>query len=400
MHGRISMDTSGSTPTLTKWAEGTAPRSRLAHEAALLAAVTHPGVVRFVEHRTGEERDELVTEFAGATTLADHRPATVAGVAGLGAAIADTVADLHDMGLAHGALQADHVVLGARRRPVLCSLSSGSYDAVDRPGDVVALGELVTELVHGVAQRRVGSERRAWAAVLDAATDAVDGRCDAREIAGRLAAVPGARIDADDEADRPVVDRIDEDLAGTRTWRHRVVSFEGAPAAPSRRVLVAVGFALVAIVIGLVAASGARRGGDVEDRLLGLATPTSVPTARPTATPVPERSARPPDCPPGPDVDGDGCGDDTEVVGRLIRHGDTWYEVGEPGDLVVLGHWSCAPLATPAVLRPSTGELFVFDRWPSAQAAVEVTSAGVVAGASSLVLGEVDGCDVPLADAS
>ena len=396
MHGRISMDTSGPTSTLTKRAEGTGPRSRLAHEATVLAAVTHPGVVRYVDYRTGDERDELVTEFAGATTLADHRPTTLAGVAGLGAAIADTVADLHDMGLAHGALQADHVVLGARRRPVLCSLSAASYDEGVRPADVVALGEIVAELLDGVPQPRVGAERRARASVLDAATDAIEGNCDARELAGRLAAVPGARIDAGDEADRHAGDGADPDLAGTRTWRHRVVPLGSAPPTPSRRVLVAAGVALAVVVVALLAASGKRQGGNVEERLLGLAPPTALPAVGATATPL----AGPPECPAGLDVDGDGCGDDTEVIGRLIRHGETWYEVGEPGDVVVLGHWSCAPVATPAVLRPATGELFVFDRWPSAETAVEVASAEVVLGASMLVLGQVDGCDVPIAEAS
>ena len=100
-------------------------------------------------------------------------------------------------------------------------------------------------------------------------------------------------------------------------------------------------------------------------------------------------------------VDGDGCGDDTEVIGRLIRHGDRWYEVGEPGDVVVLGHWSCAPVATPAVLRPATGELFVFDRWPSVDSPVSVVSSTTVdQSATSLVIGTIDGCDAPMVEPS
>lgn len=41
---------------------------------------------------------------------------------------------------------------------------------------------------------------------------------------------------------------------------------------------------------------------------------------------------------------------------------DGW-EIGIEGDLVSLGDWSCSGTRTPAVARPATGELFVFDAW-------------------------------------
>lgn len=40
------------------------------------------------------------------------------------------------------------------------------------------------------------------------------------------------------------------------------------------------------------------------------------------------------------------------------------YDIGEPGDIVVLGDWWCRDLPTAAVLRPATGQLYVFERWP------------------------------------
>jgi hypothetical protein len=40
------------------------------------------------------------------------------------------------------------------------------------------------------------------------------------------------------------------------------------------------------------------------------------------------------------------------------------YEVGQPGDVIVLGRWRCGPTAFPAVLRPPTGEVWIFDSWP------------------------------------
>ncbi|MEZ5176867.1 MAG: hypothetical protein R2746_00910 [Acidimicrobiales bacterium] len=40
------------------------------------------------------------------------------------------------------------------------------------------------------------------------------------------------------------------------------------------------------------------------------------------------------------------------------------YEVGEPGDLVVVEDWDCDGAESAGVLRPGTGEIFLFDRWP------------------------------------
>lgn len=396
MNGRITIETSGEVATVAKRAEGTRARARLAREADVLAAIAHPGVVRLVAYRTDEDRDELITEFAGASTLADHRPSDLAGVAGMGAAVADTLADLHELGLAHGALQADHVVLGARRRPVLCSFSAASFGEDRGVDDVIALGQLVSEMLQGVPQSRLGADRRVRTSIADAASAAASGASTARVLAGRLAAVPGARID-DDET--PVSGGPDPDaaeLGGTRTWRHRLVQPDHVTPSPSRRTVVAAGVLLALVVVLLVAASTWRGGGELEERLVEPATPSPAPTTAPAPGPTPGAQCR-----TGLDVDGDGCGDDTEVIGRLVRHGEIWYEIGEPGDVVVLGHWSCAPLATPAVLRPATGELFVFDRWPAGDGSVSVVStASVGPGATSLVLGEADGCDAPVTEAS
>lgn len=51
------------------------------------------------------------------------------------------------------------------------------------------------------------------------------------------------------------------------------------------------------------------------------------------------------------------------VEGRHVTTDDGRWEVGADGDVVVVGDWDCDRLATPAVLRPSTGEVAVFDRW-------------------------------------
>src|SRR5690606_34297084 len=40
------------------------------------------------------------------------------------------------------------------------------------------------------------------------------------------------------------------------------------------------------------------------------------------------------------------------------------YELGEPGDVVVVGDWTCSGVDTPGLYRPATGEVFLFERWP------------------------------------
>lgn len=68
------------------------------------------------------------------------------------------------------------------------------------------------------------------------------------------------------------------------------------------------------------------------------------------------------------DVDGDGCPEAVEVDAGVIRAGWRRWAVGSAGDVVALGDWNCDGATTPAVLRPETGGVFVFDLWaPSAE---------------------------------
>lgn len=398
MGERIRVDTSGVVATVVKRAVGATGRSRLEHEAAMLDAVEHPGVVRVIEYRSGDDCDELVTEFAGAATLADHRPRDLAAVAGIGAAIAGTLADLHASGIAHGGIQADHVVLGASRHPVLCSFASATHDLPAQAADVVALAALIDELARSVDVGRGSVERRRRSLLTAATAEATAGELSAGALAARLAAVPGAALDiGTDPGSAP--EPADHDL-GTRTWRHRLVPDEQPDDADRRWTKLLLIAGVVVAVAALVAVSAGRQQSGGDQRLLGIVPPTATaaPIApTPTAPPVAAPRGPAPGCDSGADIDGDGCGDDIEVVGRLIRHDETWYAVGEPGDLVVVGHWDCAPFATPAVLRPATGELFVFDAWPSADVVLTVTPSGSVpAGSDSLDVGEVDGCETPV----
>jgi hypothetical protein len=94
------------------------------------------------------------------------------------------------------------------------------------------------------------------------------------------------------------------------------------------------------------------------------------------------------------DVDGDGCADVVFVrngvvsipAGVLAARAVT-FEVGAPGDVVVLGDWDCDGSDTPGVYRPATGAIALFTRWPAAgsPAPPAVRAAGRVNGTATVV---------------
>ena len=117
---------------------------RLTREAALLRRARHPGVVELIERRE-DPAPALVTRLVDGPSLAEAQAAPVDDVAGLVAALATTVADLHRLGLVHGSIAPEHVLVAAGGRPVLCGLGDGGEtdDPIDRARDVCALGELL-----------------------------------------------------------------------------------------------------------------------------------------------------------------------------------------------------------------------------------------------------------------
>ena len=54
-----------------------------------------------------------------------------------------------------------------------------------------------------------------------------------------------------------------------------------------------------------------------------------------------------------------------QETGAVLEHGGHRYGVGAPGDFVPTGDWDCDGRATPAIVRPSTGHVVLFDTWPA-----------------------------------
>ena len=72
----------------------------------------------------------------------------------------------------------------------------------------------------------------------------------------------------------------------------------------------------------------------------------------------------------------------------MLEHEGRRWTVGDPGDVVVVGDWDCDGASTPAVVRPATGEVWVFAAWTP-----EPATERVVDGAASAVVEHGDGCD-------
>ncbi|MGH9111723.1 MAG: hypothetical protein ACRDZN_05425 [Acidimicrobiales bacterium] len=487
---RVTTDDDG--PIAVKTATSDDDRARLGLESQRLRRAGHPGLVAVVG-ADGPSDDglsaggELRTRFAGDPV--SQWTGSLAHVAGLGAAVAATLADLHEMGIVHGHIDASHVLVGHDGRPRLCGLShAGDARASD---DVQALGRVLHDLLRRLPpeRRRLGrlgsrargdGDRRALDRVIARALDPVATRRPRADTlaASILHAVPGAALPdhldvpppgvrsawtdpdpvehddqllqivlahekTDDErwADAfghdPGVDAADSSpddgpwAAGPDpepppgddtlplepsgwqdsfpspdpTWRLAPQRFgrpaadpatargrRGVPRARRRRLSALLGTGGV-FVVGTIAAAV----------LVGMrpdapASPTSGPSAAGSVA-VPAAPDCPGVAPPAADVDGDGCAESVVVDGGTISAGTDRWTLGGPGDLAAVGDWDCDGAASPALLRPATGDVFVFRGWAAHDRPVTVAAAGNVGGSIGIrAQHRADGCDDLLLD--
>jgi hypothetical protein len=102
---------------------------------------------------------------------------------------------------------------------------------------------------------------------------------------------------------------------------------------------------------------------------------------------------------PKADVDGDGCPEPLTVEGGTVDAGVAQWALGEPGDLVTLGDWDCDGEASAALLRPASGDIFLFTAWAEAGTPVTVNAIHRAPGAVGLrAEAGVRGCDRLMVD--
>lgn len=462
-------------PIVVKSATSEAGRATLAREAERLHRARHPGVVELLL----ADEDHLELAWAGTHTLDTCHPSLL-DAAGILAAVASTVADLHGLGIIHGRLDPSHVVLGGDGRPRLCGLrgprpSDGDPSPAE---DVAAIGRLIDHLVgvdaepEPIPERRWGKRnwsgyhRRSLQTLADHATDEDPARRPtARAIAAAIVeAVPEARLvtaapvelapadvktdpDSDEvpgpeEAVAPTQPREEEaadESYGYETdlepeaelgllsqaerdphdeprflgLRIEPVGVEPEPTevAATRRpveatplppragrplprftrssaglttaavVVVALSFAVVALVGW--GHPGRSSNAQVADTM--SSSPAPIPTKNlsdcPTTTSIPPATSAALTA----DVDGDGCLDSVTVDGTSVTATGVTYRVGSPGDHISVGDWDCDGVATPGIVRPSTGEVFLFDGWAASGEPITSAAAADLAGATELI---------------
>ena len=413
---------------------GSERAKQLEHEAQLLGRLRHPGILRFVAlEETADGGRALHTEFVSSETWAT-RPLTVGEErAAAVAALAATVADLHDLGIAHMQISADHVLHGAGDRPVLCGLSrADEATPQNRRADTTALGALcyddtvergpLAELLATVgdlcksaqieprelARQLEAQVKRRQPSQPDVVAEAAPRERNSRRRAalGAVAVIAvivlGVRL-------APVGGGTETTLEITQAPHDAA---QGAPGASSEDGLTAPGEIRGPISVQApstafnddtapVSAQGADAFNstdaspdmpEVSDRTATLnnaspgVTPsveqtTEHPGAQPSETPSVEQTtedagAQPSET-PGVEETAEHPGAQPSVAelpaARIVEHQGRSYAIGVRGDLVALGDWDCDGVSTPAIVRPSTGSVALFNDWPAAGQTLSMT---------------------------
>jgi eukaryotic-like serine/threonine-protein kinase len=348
---------------------------RVLEEVRKLVELDHPHVVRVLEVLDAADGVIVVMQYAPGGSLAEllsTRSHLSAGeTVAVAAPLADALESAHRHGLVHGDVKPANVLFTSDGEPLLADFGGPMRGtpgyiapevlagaAPDARADVYGLGIVCREALGGDVPAEL-------APVLDAAVanDPDDRPATASELARLLrASVPA------DAVRLPV-------LAGAVPRALGPSTREYGPRPPAklaqhrRRAGIMRSFAAAAFVVVLVATvvgqhvRGSGAGAAVEPACAGL--PLPVPAGAQVVR---------------GDTAGIGClASGVYADGVLtIRLEPTdaaprRYALGLAGDRLFLGDWNCDGIATPALLRPSTGETIYFDSWaPSSEPSRDV----------------------------
>lgn len=356
-------------------------------EADLLKRLDHPGLVRFVDIvETVDGGRALHTEFVNSDTWAT-RPLTDPAERAAGmAALAAVVADLHHLGVAHLQLTPGHVLHGENDRPVLCGLTLAAEATTENcHTDLMALADLCQDpaLARGALNGKLSL-------VADAARS---GTLSARELARRLDLLAAKRamgieplragrggvLEGLKRRARPKSLATAAAVAAAVIAAFVLGSWSRGPEPPLITPALVSGPALSGedpTGQGLISGSGltdnqglidtpdpidsqgvADGSGSTDGSIAGaVVDPSGSPDPSLPATTLP--AARAAD---GSSVD---AAVSVQEAAAVLEHGGRRYAVGATGDFVETGDWDCDGRLTAAIVRPSTGDIVLFDTWP------------------------------------
>ncbi|CAN5746321.1 hypothetical protein BH23ACT1_BH23ACT1_07900 [soil metagenome] len=369
---------------VTKRAAAGAGADRLRREARILEQAAHPGVVELLAAGDLDGGAVLHTAFVGGGTLAEQLGALEAAKGAMvAAALATTLADLHDRGIAHRRVTADHVLMAEADRVRLCGLADAAViseaGACDTEAAAAADIEAVATLVREIAGSPAGADTAALRAVADRVLLAdPPARPSMRTLAQALSALtPGAG-----PSTPPVA-------PGGRILAAR-------PSAASRRPRLSHGRTAMAVVVVPVLVIGAvlaTKGSGPGPSAPVVAAPPPAPG--PTDTSTSTSTIEPPGTrvwPTVPRSDPAARPAVVEVAGGVFASSGRRWQVAAPDDLVVIGDWDCDGLATPAVVRPGTGHVWTYANCAEGTECVVADAAWMVPDAISATAVTVDGC--------
>ena len=359
-------------------------RSRLRHEAEVLGLLQLSGLVEMLELKEEDDQTLLLLLDNGPRTLL--WPLDMTGEELLRALqrCCTAVEQLHAAGWSHGSLRPEHVLLGARGRPKLCSLGdsqpllhlSNEKAAAAIQGDV---DQLAAMFAH-VANFQIASMSR---------TDRWRWRQQSRKLRqiAELTQTSTTALTTSELA--TAIGELRCRTISPLGFGRRGVSRRPTPAPGPARGLVTLGAAAVGIALLFSAGfalTASSKTPSQTDSAQAATTPPATPASTLPDAPLPATTATDTSLPDasmpddrgggcglwpminngsglGVDIDGDSCPDHIEIAGQFITVGNLTYQVGLPQDRLAVGDWDCDGRATALLLRPSTGELFEFSAW-------------------------------------
>ena len=346
----------------------------------ILGELAHPSVIAIETTRFEKTSAEVVLAEVTGTSLRSgwDIDALVKATASAAAALAR----VHDHDIALKAFDTNTFVIRKDLSAVLYNLDTATHDAseADKREDLRLFAEFATTCAPEVDRLRdrinnVGPSplRESFVRILE---QAAKGDLDARGLAEKLRHAlwfDNVTSTPNTPETKPSFHVRLRRRRNVRLSRRRNVRLrQRRNVRPGRRV----GIATATVVVALAIVAGTR--------LQSGAAPS------PQKTPLPSCQLR---TGTTVDVDNDGCTDVVSVQNGKVTINGERYAVGDPGDEMAIGNWNCTGKTTLALLRPATGELFVFDSWPKAGDSAKPRVLQTGTPATGLHAVPTDGCD-------